>query len=87
MSNEFKNNKKDSAVGYKTSAHEDVNAINSNVENQKNKNASGLVNFFTNQKFKRSLGIIFLTFSVYLFIAFFSFFFTYILFHIKKIFF
>jgi S-DNA-T family DNA segregation ATPase FtsK/SpoIIIE len=76
MSNEFKNNKKDSAFGDKTSAHEDVNAINSNVENQKNKNASGLVNFFANQKFKRSLGIIFLTFSVYLFIAFFSFFFT-----------
>jgi DNA segregation ATPase FtsK/SpoIIIE, S-DNA-T family len=76
MSNEFKNNKKDTAVGDKTSAKEDVNSKNSNVETQKNKNAIGLVNFFTNEKFKRSLGVIFLTFSVYLFIAFFSFFFT-----------
>jgi hypothetical protein len=39
MSNEFKNNKKDTVVGDKTSAKEDVNSKNSNVENQKNKNA------------------------------------------------
>lgn len=76
MSNEFKNNKKEAADSQKVSAKEDVDAIKTNVENKNNKNASGLVDFFTNQKFKRSLGIIFLTFSVFLFIAFFSFFFT-----------
>jgi len=76
MSNEFKNKKKETEVAEKTATSEDVSSKKSNTENQKSKNSNGLINFFSSEKFQRSFGIIFLTFSVYLFIAFFSFFFT-----------
>jgi S-DNA-T family DNA segregation ATPase FtsK/SpoIIIE len=76
MSNEFKNKKKETEVVDKTTTAEDINSKKITTENQKNKSSNAILNFLFDEKFKRSLGIVSLTFSVYIFIAFFSFFFT-----------
>jgi DNA segregation ATPase FtsK/SpoIIIE, S-DNA-T family len=76
MSNDLKNKIKETEFVEKTPTVEDNNSKKTNASAAKSKSSNGLINFLKDEKFKRSLGILFLTFSIYLFIAFFSFFFT-----------